>query len=197
MIQYINIQRYDNLDFDKYLELPGYSHSFLKSEINGYTPEFKETDKVVLGKMVDAILCETGEVNMMHWLYPIAKSIAFELKEKFSVFIKRFEKQVSYTADMMFGGFHMASKVRLDFLLPGFASIDLKVTHERDVKAVIEFMGYKNQLWHQCRMAEVPKQYIMIYSVPLKKSFLINLGPLQASNSFWENKILKFGRIAA
>ena len=46
MIEYKDIKRYDNLDFSDYLKLKGYSHSFLKSEINGVTPEFKMTDRL-------------------------------------------------------------------------------------------------------------------------------------------------------
>lgn len=194
MIQYTNIHRYDNLDFEEYLRLPSYSHSFLKAEKNGSMPEFKVTDKVILGKMVDAILSDVGPIEMLHPLYPIARAVALKIKSSFGNFIDRFEKQVSYTADLIHNGYVMPSKVRLDFLLPGHASIELKVTHERDIRALIVHMGYKNQTWHQCRMAGVDKQFILIYSMLLKKAELINVGTLEPSNEFWENKILKFGR---
>lgn len=182
------------MDFEEYLKLPYYSHSFLKAERNGMTDEFLGSYKVKIGSMVDAILCETGKINMLDEHYPIAKSIAFEIKKVFGSYIAKFQKQVSYTTDLVYEYHSMPAKVRLDFLLPGHASIDLKVTHEKDVHALIKYMGYQNQLWHQCKCSGVKKQYIMIHSVPLRKTFMIDLGVVTERNEFWENKILKFGQ---
>lgn len=194
MILYTDIKRYDNLDFEEYLKLKGYSHSFLKAERNGQTQEFKITDKIVLGKLVDAILSDPASADMKSPLYPAARSIAYEIKKSFGSMIAKFEKQVSFSANMQYNGFTMFTTCRLDFGLPGFAVIDLKVTHSNDVHGIIKYMGYENQLWNYTGVYEVPKQYIMIYSVPLRRTFLIDLGIRHARNPFWETKILKFGK---
>lgn len=195
MIQYINIKRFDNLEFDSYLKLEGYSHSFLKAEINGTTPEFKGSFKVEIGKMVDAILSDPGKVNMLSEHYPIAKSIAFEIRKVFGNHIEKFQKQISFTGEMLYQGHVMPTTGRLDFLLPNHAVIDLKVTHEKDVRALIKFMGYENQLWNYANLAEVKRKYIMIHSVPLTKTFMIDMGVVSPRNEFWETKVLKFGNI--
>jgi hypothetical protein len=195
MIQYTNIKRYDNLEFGQYLKLKGYSHSYLKSEINGVTPEFRVTDKVIIGKLVDAILTDPANAEMLNPLYPIAKSIAFKIKQCFGIEIEKFEKQVSYTANIVYNGFVMPTTGRLDFLIPKHAVVDLKVTHAPDVHALIEFMGYRNQLFNYCQMAEVCRQYILIYSVPKKSTYLIDLGLVGNENEFWQNKVLKFGNV--
>jgi len=195
MIEYKDIKRYDNLDFSDYLKLKGYSHSFLKSEINGVTPEFKMTDKVMIGKLVDGILTDPASVEMLNPLYPVAKSIAYKIKSCFGAEIEKFEKQVSYTANMVYNGFVMPTTGRLDFLIPKHAVVDLKVTHAPDVYALIEHMGYKNHLFSYCKMAQVLRQYILIYSVPKKFTYLIDLGYVGTSNEFWEQKILKFGNV--
>lgn len=193
MIAYRNIRRYDNLEFSKYTELRGYSHSFLKTEVFGNTPEFKETDKVIVGRLVDSILTDPGKADMLHLLYPIARSIAQKIKTAFGVFIKRFETQISYTAEMVFEAHVLHTTGRIDFLLPGHAVIDLKVTHAKDVHGLIKFMGYENQLWNYANLAGVKKKYIMIHSVPLKETFMIDLGIVSPRSEFWEAKILKFG----
>jgi hypothetical protein len=193
MIQYRNIRRIDNLEFGQYTQLKGYSHSFLKAEIFGSTPEFKDTDKVIIGRLVDAILTDPGKADMLHALYPIARSIAQKVRAAFGEWIKRFETQISYTADMMYEGHVLPITGRIDFLLPGHAVIDLKVSHAKDVHGLIKFMGYENQLWNYANLAEVKRKYIMIHSVPLKQTFMIDLGVVSQHNEFWEAKILKFG----
>lgn len=194
MIKYENIQRYDGMDFETYLKLPGYSHSFLKSEINGVAPKFHETKKVRLGKIVDALLTGTPEeVNMKDELYPAAKALAFEIKTVFGSIIKLLSKQVSFTGDMLFDGLRMPTKCRLDYFWEQQAVIDLKVTHEKDVHGLIQYMGYENQLWNYSGIAKVERNYILIYSVPLKKTTLVDLGKRPERSPYWESRIQKFG----
>lgn len=195
MINYSNVSIVSNIDFSDYLKFEGYSHSFLKSESFGIAKEFNVTDKVIVGKLVDGILTEPETVDMMHALYPIAKEIAHSIKTSFGDLIKKFESQISFTADVEYEGFVMPTKGRLDYLLKDFAVIDLKVTFAKDVKALIEFMRYDNQLWHYCKAMNVNAAYLLIYSVPLKKTQLIKIDVSQPVNEFWADKCLKFGII--
>lgn len=197
MITVSNIVMMESIPFQEYLQLPGLSHSFLKREVNGITPDLEITDNIRLGSMVDAILTEPGKADMTSHLYEPAKAIAYEIKSKFAAAIKAFRKQVSYTAEMNMDGFIMPVKGRLDFLIPGHAVVDLKITKMKDLPALIEHMGYKNQLWSYCQMAQVKVAYLMIYSVPAKKVYLIKIDCSQPGNLFWEEKILKFGKVAA
>lgn len=185
------------MPFEEYLKLPGYSHSFLKREQFGLEPLFKVTDKVIIGKLVDGILTDPGSVNMRDPLYKIARDIAARITAEFGYSFTVFQKQISYTADMEHEGLFMAVKMRLDWLFPDYAVIDLKVTSEKDVHGLIKYMGYDNQLWGYARAAKVDRRLIMIYSIPLRTTTLIPLKPMSDHNDFWAEKTLKFGRVAA
>ncbi len=200
-IVYSNIQQYNNLDFADYLKLPGYSHSFLKHAKNGIAANIEVTDKMKVGSMVDAILTEPHKANMADPIYPYCKDIAFNVKEKFGTLIQHFQKQISYTCTVSYDAgtakFFIYSKGRLDFLLPGHAVIDLKITEAKDVPALIEFMGYENQLYHYCRMAGVKKAYLMVYVINKRKVELREFDCSSNYNTFWANKVLEYGSVAA
>lgn len=195
MITFTNIQRHDNLPFGDYLKLSGFSHSFLKRERMGITEELTITDNIRTGSLVDAILTEPAKANMSDPLYPAARDIAAKIKSNFGSFISFFQKQVSYTAEAEFQDFVMPVKGRLDFLLPGVAVIDLKVTKSKDLKPLIDFMGYSNQMWNYCKFPGLKTAYLMIYSIPLKKTEIVKIDCSSATNPFWEEKIIKFGKV--
>lgn len=210
MITYSSIIRYDNIPFEDYLKLDGYSFSFLKQEQFGIAKQVFESDKIKLGKLVDAILTDPENVDMFNPMYSIAKDISAKIREDFP-FIDKFSKQVSFTGiaefkdnktvnqeesdTISYPSFKMKVKGRLDYLFEKHAVIDLKVTAEKNVKAIIEFMQYPNQMWNYCKLAGVNKAYIIIYSVPLKKTFIELVDCKSNDNEFWEEKILKFGNI--
>lgn len=199
MITYSNIKRLDNIPFNDYLKLDGYSHSFLKREHNGITSELAITENILTGKLVDAILTDPATADMSSPLYGKAKIIAHDIREAFAGIIHRFEKQVSFTCEMEHRGFTMPSKMRLDFLLPAHAVIDLKFTKSKpeQIPTLIEHFGYKNQVWHYCKGAGVKMGYLMIYSEPARRTLLYMVDPAAPTNPFWEEKILLFGRVAA
>ena len=84
MIEYKNIQQFQNVAFDKYLSMPGYSQSFLKREVNGVNPGMEVTDNMKLGSMVDAILTEPDKVDISSPFYEPGKSIASEINKSFT-----------------------------------------------------------------------------------------------------------------
>ncbi|MDQ3047668.1 MAG: hypothetical protein M3R27_08985 [Bacteroidota bacterium] len=197
MITYSNFQREDGVDFQEYLKWPGLSHSFLKRERFGVTEALTMTDNIMIGKLVDGILTDPSTVNMLDPLYPIARSISMEVKGSFGTILGRLKKQVSFRADVTCNGFTMPTKGRLDFLLEKFAVIDLKVTMMKDVEGLIEFMGYKNQLWHYAKGTGLTNSYLMIHSIPLKKNFMIHVDCSSNYNDFWAEKVINFGKVAA
>lgn len=195
MIIYSDIKRYEDVPFGEYLNLPGYSHSFLKREVNGVSEHIETTENMRLGSMVDAILTEPSKVNMTSDMYRAGRDIAARIKAEFGRLIARFKKQVSYAGVLEYESFEMPVKGRLDFLLPGHAVIDLKVTKSKDINSLIKIFGYENQIWNYAKLAGVDKAYLMIYSLPLKQTQVHYFDCSQNINEFWANKILKFGKI--
>lgn len=194
-IKYLDIKRVDALDFDIYKNMPGYSFSFLKNEENGMPQEVKESFKIKVGKIVDAILTEDGNVDMTCEEYPIARSIAIKIKEKFGAYIPKFDKQVSYMATMCYHNHYMPTRGRLDYLIPNVAVVDLKVTFEKKWMELIKYMRYNDQQWNYANMAQVKRKFIMIHSVPLGTTEMVDLGVVTPRNEFWESKVLKFGKL--
>lgn len=192
MINYSEIQKHEELGWDSYLSLPGYSYSFFKNERHGLARHVETTEAMARGTMVDNILTG-GRVDMASPLYIPARDIASKITGTFGSLITRFEKQISYSALCEYKGFKVRMRGRLDFLLTQRAVIDLKVTGVKDVGSVIDFFGYKNQVWHYARMAQVPKAYLMIYSVPKRKTEIIEVDVRSNMNEFFAEKIIKFG----
>jgi hypothetical protein len=195
MLTYKNIQRHDDIDFKDYLKIGGYSHSWLKHQKNGICPPMYVTDNMKVGSLVDNILTEPKKADMSSPFYPGCKDIAFRIKENFGDMIKAFQKQISYTADIQHKEWVMKTTGRLDFLLPKHCVVDLKCTQSKDVKALIAFMGYENQVWHYCKMAGVEKAYLMVYSIPNKKTEIFYLDCSSNFNQFWANKVMDFGSV--
>ena len=202
-MQYNNIQCREGLSFPAYLELPGYSHSFLKSQVQGVPKAFTPTAKMQLGTLVDEI--QTGRADLSHPDYPRARRIAAALQEKFGTALASFKTQVSLSATISHAGLEMSVKGRPDYLLPGMMVLDLKVTSggctrkgaSREVKEaalhkLIDFMGYDNQLWNYGQMSGARLYFILYYSVPLDECFVLQR-KCEGAQAWWEDKVLMFG----
>lgn len=197
MITCANVRRIHNLDFSSYLLLPQYSHSSLKYEKNGYAGQVKVTPKMKLGSLVDDIRTD-GNVDMASPLYPAAKKIATVIGSEFGWAINKMEKQVSYTGDMILekGGakFTLPIKGRTDFVLPKKLILDLKITSETNIDNAIKFLGYPNQMFCYAKLDGCMVAYLLIYSTKTKEIYIRRI-PIGDTNNFWEEKILKFGKV--
>lgn len=200
---YNNIQCREGLSFPAYLDLPGYSHSFLKSQVQGVPKAFTPTAKMQLGTLVDEI--QTGRADMNHHDYPRARKIAAALQSKFGDALSAFKTQVSLSAEVEHGGLVMPVKGRPDYLLPKIMVLDLKVTSggctrksaptEVKISALhklADYMGYDNQLWNYGQMSGAGLFFILYYSVPLDECFVLQRHCLGAQ-AWWEEKVLMFG----
>lgn len=198
MINFHNILRHDNIPFEDYLKLPGYSTSFLKREVNGVLPDFVSSDKVRVGSLVDSILTSPKDADMSSPLYKEAKAIAFQLREVFGDMLGNMVPQVSYTGSASLqtegGVFTMPIKGRLDLLLPKLAVIDLKVTYATNIPALIDFMKYEKQMWLYCNLSGVKKAYLLIYCVP-KKTCTCHYVSCEGDSEWWEERVLRFGKV--
>ncbi len=194
-IQVLNIKRLEGVPFAAYKEFGAhFNYSFLKREKAGVTTELALTDKIMLGTLVDAILTES-RVDMLHPLFPHARKVASYIKANFGSLLPHLAKQVSYTGEMHYQGFVLPVKGRLDFELPKRMVIDLKVTSEANIRALIDYMGYADQQFGYYSLAQAPESYILAYSTKTKKAEVIKL-EVTKFNSFWAEKILRFGSAA-
>ena len=197
MITYSDIVCHKDLSFEDYLKLGKdfYSHSFLKRERNGIVEPLTITDNIRIGSLVDSIITEPHKADLKNDLYPFAKDIADKVKSEFSSIIAYFKKQLSYTAIADYSGFKLPVVGRLDFLLENQAVIDLKVTKSKNIPELIKFMGYKNQLWHYARLSGVKKAYLLVYSIPNKRTEVHFVDVSSDYNDFWADKIIDFGTV--
>ena len=76
MINFTNRRRYDNIPFEQYLKVDGFSYSFLKREMQGSVPTFNSTPKVELRKLVDAILTQQDDIDIYSPQLKTAEKIA-------------------------------------------------------------------------------------------------------------------------
>ena len=203
MLTYTNIKHHTVTNFEQYLSIDGYSHSWIKAQRNGVQQPFNASAKVHIGKIVDQIITRQ-KVDFASEYYPQAKPIAEYLTKNFGAMLQHMKTQVAITADIEYSTPHgtliMPTKGVLDFLVPKVLVNDLKVTWEKNVDALIEFMGYKNQLWHYSRLAQVNEAYITAYSVPLKKGVVkkIDVTGMDencSAYSFWLDAVMNFGRV--
>jgi hypothetical protein len=205
MITISNIKRHEDMPFGDYLQMPGYSHSWLKNEEYGFQKEFTETNKIKIGKIADGILMSPNDVDMTEPLYETGRIVALSIRDSnIGQFIKMFKAQVSYTADLEYEGLVMPVKVRLDWELPGYMVLDLKVTQVKDMHSNIAYMGYLNQTWLQAKCAQVPQRYIVAQYcgqlpsgevIPRGPADIIRLPKMEDYNDFWAASIMKFGTV--
>lgn len=199
MITCRNVQRLTNLDFDKYLLLPQYSHSYLKNEKQGFNQFKTATLKMQLGSLVDGIRTG-GAVDMRHQLYPTARKIAAVLKAELGWALDNLNKQVSYTGIMRYDAskaiFELPIKGRPDFELPGELIVDLKVTNEakEKVDATIQYFGYPNQQFGYGKLSGVKTALLLIYTTKTNEILPMRRIPIGDTSRWWEDKIIKFGK---
>lgn len=194
MITYHDIIRHDDRDFHAYLATPGYSYTYIKKEKYGIKFEFKETDKMIIGTLVDKILMAPHEADMKSQFYNIAKDIADKISKQFP-YLNQFDKQVCFSGSASYQGFHLPVKGRLDYYLSGAMVIDLKVTHSKNINNIIRHFEYNDQIWNYAKLGQVQKGYLMIYSVPLKTATVVEIDVTSDYSNFWANAITTFGTV--
>ncbi len=193
MIIYTDIKRYDNLSFADYQLMDPLSNSYLKHEVNGEPRTFEANASMKIGSLVDGILTAPDTVNMRDEFYQIAKDFAHNIKMEFGMLIKEFNKQVSFTANAWTAGCMLKVKGRPDFCIEKFVVTDLKITKSTDIMGLIKYMRYEDQVWHYCKLARAPQGYLMVYSIPLRKTHIIKVDVSKETNTFYQGKIMRLG----
>lgn len=207
MISYDNIQRYNNMPFEEYLNLKGMSFSHLKSLKDGVKREIKITNKILVGKAVDAILTNDtlGELELSQDILIPAINIADKIKSEWGEVIKSLTPQVSYHAKMYDDEKVMSivTTGRLDWLLGKAAVVDLKITNDAknafDCEKLVEWMGYDNQIFNYGGLAGVKHHFLLMYSTRVNKTFLLKRlvkeEDRMKANKWWNDKISEYGEV--
>lgn len=197
-IIYSDIVIYDNIPFEEYLLIPSHSFSSLKSQFNGVNKYVNFSQKMQLGKIVDALLTENGYVDMKNDLYPVALKIANEIRLNFGSIIDKFNTQSSYSAIMGYQGLEISIKGRTDYDIKNLITLDLKVSNTKikDIPTLVTHMGYKNQLWNYANLNKSKKEFLLIYSTKDNKPILYDITSQDKYyNEFWADKILMNGTV--
>ena len=193
MIQFTDLITHPQMPFEQYMEMPYKSHSWLKYNINGVMPFKDLTNKMALGKCVDAFI--TGESNIYDFdseTISIARPIAAFLMAKFGVILDKSIKQAVCTGTATYKGIKMRIKTRIDFLIPKVCTIDLKVSGCTNFEENIQHMGYGNQVFIQTSLADVPRGWLLIYSTKTKGIYF-RPRPKEDAHNWLINKILEHG----
>lgn len=188
-----NVQRYEGLSFEEYRKLPFYSNSYLKNAKYGVQQEIQITDNIDVGRLVDEILTSPENANISNKNYSIAKNISNEIKKQFGEILPKLKTQVSYTGILCYGGWELPIKGRPDYELKDYFVLDLKVTNSKNFKSVIDYLGYKNQLWLYRRFVNAKQSLLLYHSRPLKLTEIISIDVSQEINEFWYDSILNYG----
>lgn len=195
MIRFYNIQKFSGLAFETYLAMEPLSNSWLKNERNGISQPFEATASMQLGSLVDGIITSPGTVDMSHELYKPAKNIAHSIQKKFGHLIRHMEKQPSFVGKAVYCGHELMMKTRPDLLIKGIANIDLKITKSKDIRAIIERFRYEDQIWLQSKLGQTQQGFLMIYSLPLRDTVIIETDVRPDHNTYYGGKILKLGTL--
>lgn len=168
-LTFTNQQNHGKPDFQEYLKAPGYSHSFLKNNINGTMPFVPTTDKMHFGTLVDAILCNTG-ADMSHPQYRIACKVAAHITNHVPWLTSALSQQ-HMTATVNYVGLSLPIRSLPDFYVQGLATVDLKVSdiHSKNAAKHIAHMQWENQVFMQRGCANVERGYVLLYCLKDKQ----------------------------
>jgi len=178
-----NITYYENLPFDEYLKLPGFSYSTLK---NNGVPFGEPTEKMRLGTAVHNYLLEP---HLFDHSNKRAKQLALLVKGIIGPMLQFMEAELSFTATMEHEGFVMPYKGRADLAIRKRLIIDLKVT-EMDARKAIDFFGYQHAITGYMAGCAAPTAFIASINSKKETTQVISIAPV---SQFWNEKILQFG----
>lgn len=191
-MNYHNITRHPPMSFADYGKLPGYSHSWLKSQSNPI--KYNQTFKRDYGSIVDALISDTLTPDLYsNTMYPVARQTYLFLVAKFP-FLAQCDSQVAYTGEIAHDGFTMPTKVLLDLQYSDLLLIENKITF-----SPINTSLYTPQVFHQKMMSGVKDAYLMICRVHPKTYKIIetsfsNESIFPIAEMWWEGMVKLYGK---
>lgn len=187
-LRYEHSSMVSHMPFDIYLAQQYFSNSKMGEIDRGYP--LVQTDKMIQGKEVDMILAgENESTGMSKKARKIADMIqsspAWQIVKDSIKQPSVFGKFVLYQDDVP--SFEAPFKTRPDYLCRK-CTVDLKVTEVRlkYIPDLIAQLKYERQMWIHRTMCQVPESYLMIHSVPDKKTVLKRI------TTSYEDEIMNF-----
>jgi hypothetical protein len=178
-----NKKVFSAVNFDQYLTMPGLSYSGIK----GMGGKIVETEKMKLGKKVDAYLFTPHDYQPGPD-HAIIKALALAAKTELAGL--KFSGQLSYTADFTHEGKTMAYKGRPD-IDAGALIVDLKVSELNIIKA-IEFFRYDWQVSGYV-MASSSASMAMLLSIN-PKTRKVSKMMLPIKMDWWQQAVKMYGK---
>lgn len=185
MIQVSNLQFHNDLPFDEYLALSGYSFSGLKAQISGEV--IKSSTGMQIGTRVHNYLLEPEKYDGVD--YDTVTKVAAKLRENLGPAIKFLLKEQAFTATFMYDGYEMQYKGRADLLLPGKLVIDLKIL-SGDLQPAINRFNYGEQLTGYALATGCMTSIIISFN---KKNSKVESRIIPKQYEFWMHCIKTYG----
>lgn len=176
-----NLQVYENVPFDEYLQINGTSYSSIK----GFCGEISEGMK--LGSRVHAFLGEPHEYDWQD--YSTVKTIAGEIKKRIGPAFKYLAKEVCFTAEFHYHGFMMRFKGRVDAGEFQKIILDYKIL-SGGVDSAIQMFGYDRQMSGYCLATNTPMALIIAWNKSKKR---IEPKTIKPDYRWWAEKVLTHG----
>ncbi len=188
MIKVENLIVYRNLEFEQYLELPGWSYSGIRNEGKNWKPP---TSKMSLGTDVHNYRLEPAKYQ--HANINIVKPVVQSIDIALGSLSKFLEPEISVTADFIHANRRMKYKGRIDLSIIGRVVVDLKVSQLKDPFKAIQYFGYDKQ-FNGYATAIGARTILMVSSHPkrLQDTKIINI---PVDTLWWEDQILQRGEI--
>lgn len=170
--------------FDKYLRLPGWSHSLIRNNGKDFT---KPTNKMTLGSYVHQYLMEPE--NYPHDNRRMVRAIALKLQEFLGDLLHYLEPELAVTCIFEYEDFYLRYKGRIDLGIVGRIVIDIKVS-KQPLKKGIEFFHYDTQLVGYARSIDA-KVALIIRIDPDTLVIETYLVPLDSHGDYWWHEQIK------
>lgn len=175
------VEYYHDLEFDKYLQVPGVSFSSLKEK------KIIPTAAMNLGSLVHNYLLEPEKYKYNN--HDAVQPIAAEIRKLVNP--ELFDREVSVTANFEHAGFVLPYKGRIDLLAPKRLVIDLKIL-SGPLQNAIEYFNYDKQVSGYCYAVGADRGIIIAYNKISKKVELKAIAPCA---KFWEQVIITKGEV--
>lgn len=175
---------FQNLLFEDYLNLPGYSHSDIRNKGN----QVFATPKMQLGTLVHTYLLTPALYTGQN--HELVIPIASKLKMEIGPLLAFLKPEISATANLVSGGWSMPVRGRADLGIIDRFGIDIKVSG-MPLRQAVEYFGYNNQQNGYAAIFGF-KGVIIISIDPSNKK--ISMYNVPITTAWWEEKIPKYGR---
>ena len=182
-MQVSNTTYYDNLDFEKYLDMPGTSYSSLKEN---HFPDGPSAG-MQLGTRVHNYLLEPDKYDWKDT--GVVKKMAEQIRKFLGDALSVLDKEMAFTADFTHNGMVMPYKGRADLMKAGRVIVDLKILAS-GVDAAIERFGYKKQVSGYCLATGASVGLIVAYN---KYKHLVEVRSIKPDAAFWEYQVVRLG----